>query len=141
MIRNTLRRLFPSKLVKELIQDLDQMDPMFDRGLTTGHAYQDTKRRLRAELVECQEIAQKAREHESWHSVRVYNLNTIVNQAFSDVACGHFHLWRGSLTMQGEGKKAVCIIATQELITMGAWDPDSMRRLCSDLDEAIVNAG
>ena len=38
-----------------------------------------------------------------------------------------------------EAMKVVCIIAAQELITMGVWDPDSMRRLRSSLNKAIAN--
>jgi hypothetical protein len=42
------------------------MNPMFDHDLFVSIAYRDTKSYVRAELVEHQEIVQKAREHESW---------------------------------------------------------------------------
>ena len=140
-IRDTLHWLFPSKQVKEQIQDLEQMKPMFDHDLYIGSAYRYIKSCVRAKLIDNPEIVQKAREHESWHSARAYNLNMIVHEAFDDVAYGGWYLYRGVLMPQGKGMKAVCIKAAQELITMGVWDPDSMRRLRSSLKEAIANAG
>jgi hypothetical protein len=141
MIRDMMRSLFPSKLVREQIQDLNQMAPLFEHGLTSRSAYEDIKARLTRELLKKQEVVQQAREHESWHSVRAYNLCAIVNMSREAVACGHYHLDRGKLTMQGEGYRYVCTTAAKELIKMGAWGPDSMRRLSEDLDECIRNAG
>jgi hypothetical protein len=141
-----MRNLFPSKLVKEQIQDLNQMTPLFG-GLTWSgfptpeSAYEDIKARLTRELLKKHEIVQKAREHESWQGVRVYNLCAIVEMAFDAVAGGHYHLIRGMLTMQGEGYSHVCTTAAGELVKMGAWPADSTRRLSEDLSECIRNIG
>jgi hypothetical protein len=88
-----------------------------------------------------QEAVQKAREHDSWHSVRAYNLNHIVRMAYNDIACGHYHFYRGQLGIDGEARKEVCIMAAKELIKMGVWDADSMRRLSENLDERISEVG
>ena len=141
MIRDVIRRLFPSKLVKEQIQDLNQMAPLFDFRLFGLSTYENIKARLTRELLKNQEVVQKAREHESWHSVRAYNLGMIVDISRDYVACGRYHLIRGMLTMQGQGYRYVCTTAARELIKMGAWDADSMQRLSKDLSECIRNAG
>jgi hypothetical protein len=68
----------------------------------------------------------------------------IVDRAFDDIASENYHYIgrrTGTLYPQGEGMRIVCIIAAQELITMGVWDFDSMRRLRSSLNEAIANTG
>jgi hypothetical protein len=123
MIRDIMCRLFPSKLVKEQIQDLKQISSLFDTSspyatypssvgfLTSSGAYEDIRARLTSELLKRQEIVQEAREHESWHSVRAYNLCAIVRMAYDSAGYGEHHVYRGRLSMVGEGYYCVCIIA------------------------------
>jgi hypothetical protein len=54
---------------------------------------------------------------------------------------GHYHVYRGRLGFDGEGYLYVCITAAKELIKMGAWDADSMRRLSTDLHKRINDVG
>jgi hypothetical protein len=163
-LANMMRKLFPSTLVKELIRDLDAMTPLFDwaviraifpdahetnksiasamaRAACGEDVYGNIKARLSKQLLQRQDIAQQAREHESWRGVRAYNLCGIVHMSHADVACGHYHVYRGILSFHGEAYKSICTTAAKELITMGVWNADSMRRLSEDLDECIRNAG
>jgi len=163
-LANMMRKLFPSKLVKELIRDLDRMTPLFDWAVARAifpdahennktlacatakaacgeDVYGNIKARLTDDLLKAQEVAQQASEHSSWRGVRAYNLCGIVHMSHDAVACGQYHLYRGVLTFHGEAYKSICTTAAEELINMGVWNADSLRRLSEDLDECIRNAG
>jgi hypothetical protein len=95
MIRGIIRKLFPSKFVREQIQDLNQIASLFEEPLsyppgigflTSRSCYKDIKVRLTRQLLKAQETVQKAREHESWISVRAYNLCAIVHMSYDDLA-------------------------------------------------------
>jgi hypothetical protein len=141
-----LERLFPSKSVKELIACLDELQPLFVERQGRDFAwlvFEDIRNRAKAYFLEKSDKLAKAVRAPDYNP-RVACLKVFVALARDDLATGRVnedYIYRGTLSMHGEGKRTVFDIAMAELEKAGICTPEVRRMRSVELDDNIKENG
>jgi hypothetical protein len=133
-----LNWLFRTKQVSEALAALDELQPLFQRSFEPSLAFDEIRKRLRAYLIENPDYVRKGLETDNLRNVCLMG---IVNVARHDLSSGRDHIYRGTLSMAGEGKKRVFNIAMKELEKAGVCTPEVRKLRVQELEEDIREAG
>ena len=129
--------LFRGKHVKEALAALDELHPLFQQSFFTDLGFDSIKHQLKRYTIENPDKVRKAIEA---NNARNACLMGIVTIARTDLASGRDHIWRGMLSMEGQGKKAAYHIAMRELEKAGVWYRRSSS-VAEELEEDIREVG
>jgi hypothetical protein len=142
ILSRLLPSLFPNDTVKELIAELDKLGPLFGEGkdLTGSVGYSHIKVQVKEHFIKHQkEWAEFVKEEKQ--QPREVCLFAMVNTARDDLAYGHDHIYRGVLSMIGEGKFKVWTIASNELVKMGKLTNEKYDKVLKDVKQEIREVG
>jgi hypothetical protein len=130
--------MFRAKHVKEALAALDELHSLFQQSFFPDLGFDDIKQQLRTFIIKHPDNVRKALEA---NGARNACLMGIVRIARDDLASGRDHIYRGTLSMAGDGKKAVFDIAMRELEKAGICTTEVRQLRSQELEEDIREVG
>jgi hypothetical protein len=133
--------LFRSWQVKAALEALDELQPVFEKDGLIGNAaigFSAIKPRLRAEIIEHPDIVRKAIQADT---PRDCCLRAIAKITYADLCSGQDHVYRGMLSMAGEGKLAAYKVAMGELEKAGTCTAEDRQSAMRELEKEIREMG
>ncbi|SRR5208283_1177469 len=140
MSMNPLNWAFRSGSVKATLQALDDLRPVFAKNFSASLVVDEVWAQARSALINNPEQVSRTVDTEATPA-RTACLMLIVKITRLDLASGHDHIWRGVLSMQGEGKKLIYDIAMAELERAGACTAEVRRFRAAELAQDIAEVG
>ena len=130
--------LFRAKHVKEALAALDELHPLFQESFFPDLGFDSIKQQLKIFIIENPDKVRKALEA---NGARNACLMGIVKIAREDLASGQDHLYRGVLSIVGDGKKTAFHIAMRELEKAGVCTAEVRQLRSKELEEDIREVG
>lgn len=135
---NIFYRLFPPAEVKVCLRALEEVKSLFSNSLYSDSVFE----RVRALLLD-----RKSKPHllkaiyEAKNSPREVVLYAIVQQCKLLLSSGNYHIYRGVLSGEGSGIRAVFGIALDELVKSGFANEEQASEQHAELHELIKDVG